>query len=135
MSAGATPGWIASAQPGTWTHFFSALNGYFDWELDFFKSNLLPTSGYAAVWAAENIREVIFDAMKRRETYATQDPGCLSGSLAAGILRRKMPTPVSREKRLVSTHIVRGIFFSRDLMERESVETLNGHILQVELMN
>jgi len=37
-----------------------------DWEVS--------SSGYAAVWATENTREALFDAMERREVYGTTGP-------------------------------------------------------------
>ena len=38
------------------------------------KQSNWASSGYAAVWAAENTRQAIFAAMKRREVYATTGP-------------------------------------------------------------
>ena len=54
--------------PDRWKHASAFPNGkaYVGWEF--------VAAGYAGVWATANTREALWDAMKRKETYATTGP-------------------------------------------------------------
>ncbi len=68
-----------------------------------FEGWAMVSSGYAAVWATENTREAIWDAMMRKETYATTGPRMLvrffgGWEFAAADAQNRLPAAVGYSK-------------------------------------
>jgi len=72
-------------------------------ELGIYPGYSLVASGYQGVWAKENTREAIFDAMERKETYATTGPRMMvrffgGWEYSADDLRSRTPAFIGYEK-------------------------------------
>ncbi len=60
----------------------------------------MTAAGRTAVWATANTREALWDAMKRRETYATSGTNIGCASSAGSILQRATRHAQPRNRRL-----------------------------------
>ena len=68
-----------------------------------FEGDMLVASGYQGLWATENTREALFDAMERKETYATTGSRMLvrffgGWDFGADDLRNRQPAFLGYEK-------------------------------------
>ncbi|MEM8958997.1 MAG: DUF3604 domain-containing protein [Pseudomonadota bacterium] len=91
------------------------LHPFVESDLGAFEGHTLVASGYTAVWAEENTRAAIFDAFKRRETYATTGPRIAlrffgGWDFSDEDLRTRMPAEIGYSK---------GVPMGADLRPRE----------------